>query len=137
MPTRRNKISEIISFTPPTIHKGKEWYIYWRSYNPEKGKLCPQKIMLNFIKSKRMRLQYGQDLILRLYEELRSGWNPFIEPDYQNNITTFGNAAEKYRTFIEKKLKDGIYREDTYTGYLSYLKNLEEYNKPIGSVYFS
>ena len=43
----------------------------------------------------------------------------------------FADVCLSYERTITRYLKDGILREDTYTGYMSYMRNLIKYNSSL------
>jgi integrase len=126
---QKNDLAQIVSYTPPQLHTGKEWYIDWYSFDPLLNKLHRKKVKLNHIKNKVQRRKYAQDLILRIGEQLRTGWNPWIAKENEKSYSTFIEVYEHYNKVLTKKATEGIYREVTYTSYISYLKNLKEYNQ--------
>ena len=70
------------------------------------------------------------DLINRLSEQLRRGWNPWIEREsalsYVRSmmLSIIFSDAEKY-------LDDDIIREATYVEYQSKIRNLKKYNESL------
>jgi len=126
---QKSDLAQIVAYTPPQLHTGKEWYIDWYSFDPLLNKLHRKKIKLNHIKNKVQRRKYANDLILRLGEQLRTGWNPWIAKENGKSYSTFIEVCEHYDKVLTKKAAEGIYREVTYTSYISYLKNLKRYNK--------
>lgn len=77
------------------------------------------------------RRKYAADLIDRLLDKLRQGWSPFIESEGGKAYSTFEETCELYKRRILKYWKDDIIREDTYVCYMSYLRNLQQYNKKL------
>lgn len=75
----------------------------------------------------------------RLSEKLSVGWNPWIEQESSNAYMLFKDVISKYRTFMNKMLKDGRYRQETLKSYSSYLHNMELFNEqkkvPITYIY--
>lgn len=135
MPT----LKEIQGYTPPVLHTGKDWYIDFYAFSPVHGAMRRKKIKLNFIEKITERRKYAKDYMNRLSEKLSLGWNPWIEQEYSNAYMLFKDVISKYRTFINKMLKDGHYRPETYKSYCSYLYNIEQFNErkkvPITYIY--
>lgn len=121
-------LQEIISYTPPQLYTGKEWYIGFMAFDPVLNAMHRKKIKLNKIESITVRRKYAIDLIKRLNGKLQNGWNPWIESENRNSCVTLKEVMDKYRTHIAKMLKDGLYRECTYTTYTSYLRVVEDWN---------
>ena len=63
-------IDEIVSYTPPQLYTGKEWYIGFMAFDPALGKLHRKRIKINHVHggvcAKR---KYAQDLLKRLNEQ--------------------------------------------------------------------
>lgn len=126
---KNSELQEIVSYTLPRLYTGKEWYIGFYSYNPVEQKLKIKRIKLNYIHKNQDRRKYANDLILRLTDKLRRGWNPWIESDHAKAYTTFDDACKCYTRQLDRFLKDGYLREESYVSYQSYLRNLTSYNQ--------
>lgn len=132
-------LKEIQGYTPPVLHTGKDWYIDFYAFNPAYGEMRRKKIKLNFIEKVTERRKYAKDYMNRLSEKLSLGWNPWIEQESSNAYMLFADVISKYRTFMNKMLKDGRYRQETLKSYSSYLHNMELFNEqkkvPITYIY--
>lgn len=124
----RNSRSFILQYTPPRLYTGKEWYVGFYAVDPARNKMRRKKIKLNFIGKASERRTYAAGLIKRLNMQLMNGWNPWVEADNSRAYHTIDDVFMQYRRFVEKMFADNIYREDTYTSYISYLKNVEDWN---------
>lgn len=133
----QSAISELRSFSYPMLHTGKEWYVGFNAFDPALGVMRRKKIKVNSIKSLTQRRRYAAALIHRLTKKLETGWNPWIESENSRAYHLFTDVCEKYRQYITKLFNDGIYREETYAGYLSYLRNMEAWNgsRPVPMTY--
>jgi integrase len=125
-------LQEIVSYTPPRLYEGKEWFIGFMAYDPVAKKMRRKKIKLNYIPRVSVRRKYASDLIKRLNFQLEKGWNPWIETEEGKAYKTFDQTVDHYERHITKLFHDEYYREDTYIAYKSYLKNLVEYNRTLG-----
>ena len=79
---KNQQLQSIISYTPPKLYtgkNGKDWYIGFYSFDPIINKMRLKRIKVNHIKNIRERRKYANDLIIRINEKLRVGYNPFIE----------------------------------------------------------
>lgn len=121
-------IKEIVSFTYPKLYTGVEWYVGFYAFDPAQGKMRRKKIKINHIERIGERRQYANGLIRRIIHKLDQGWNPWIEAENGKAYHTFKDVCENYRKFILKMFTDNIYREDTYTSYISYIRNIEKWN---------
>ncbi|MDR1341536.1 MAG: site-specific integrase [Prevotellaceae bacterium] len=130
---QKKELTQVISYTPPQLYTGKEWYVGWHSYDPVLQAMRRKKIKLNHIKRKIERRTYANDLIIRVYEKLRRGWNPWIATENSKSYAAFADVCEHYGKTITKRAEEGIYRQDTYTSYMSYLRNIKKYNQELKS----
>ena len=125
-------LKEIISYTYPSLYTGKsstaEWYIGFYAFDPAGGKMRRKKIKVNHIKKVADRKKYANSLIHRLTNKLENGWNPWIEAEHGKAYHHFTEVCDTYRKYITKLFNDGVYREDTFIGYASYLRNMEKWN---------
>ena len=136
----KTRIDEIVSYTPPQLYTGKEWYIGFMAFDPALGKLHRKRIKINHVHggvcAKR---KYAQDLLKRLNEQLSQGWNPWIEAEYGKSYNKFEEVCEHYKRYITKLYKDDVFREETFVAYSSFLRNLRQYNEqrdiPITYIY--
>lgn len=129
-PTKQKsaRVKSIIGYTYPELYVGKEWYIGFYAFDPVKNEMHRKKLKINFVKKISDRRKYGESLKRRVALKLESGWNPWIESDNSKAYTTIEEATKHYQRYIEKLLRDNIYREDTFKSYTSYLKQLKEWN---------
>lgn len=125
----RKSLLPILSYTPPRLYTGKEWYVGFYAYDPARNQMRRKKIKLNFIQKVAERRKYAAALMKRLNVQLENGWNPWIEADNSRAYHTMEDVFEQYRRFMDKMFADNIYRKDTYDSYISYLRNIEEWNQ--------
>lgn len=122
-------IDEIISYTPAELRVGKETYVSLYAYDPLSNKLRRKRYKLNHIESPAERKRYGRELCARLNEQLRNGWNPFIEADSGKGYAKFEEAVTDWIRRQERLMRDGVTREATYVEYASKVRNLLKYNR--------
>lgn len=139
MTTRENELNEIKAYTPPRLYTGKEWYIGFNAWDPAQGKMRRKKIKLNHIPRITERRKYANDLIVRLSENLRNGWNPWMAREDSKSYDTLEDAVKHFIRVQKKLVADDIIRPATYTEYESKLRNLLSYNgklkQPITYIY--
>lgn len=66
------------------------------AFDPAKGKMQPKKNQLNHISKIGERRIYAKDLINRLSEQLRRGWNPWIERESALSYVFIDDAIEHF-----------------------------------------
>lgn len=121
-------VNSIVKYRLPVLRETKGCnFIEYYSFNPATGKLARVRIKLNRIQGKLAMRQYAKDLIARLTEKLLAGWSPFVD---ESNVSMkeFSQAVAEYKSYILRLYQDGVYREQTYISYASYLNNFETYN---------
>ena len=129
---KNSMMSEVISYTPPKLYTGKtgkDWYIGFKAFDPVVGDLRLKRIKLNHIEKISDRRKYAADLITRLHNQLRIGWNPWIaQSGDSKGLALLSEVCDRYRKYIDRLFSDGVIRHDTYVGYVSYLRNFLKYN---------
>lgn len=126
---KHSDLQEVIGYTPPQLYVGKEWYVGFMAYDPVLGKLHRKKIKLNYIPKITVRRKYANDLIIRLGEKLKKGWNPWIEAENEKSYCTFEDACQHYEKVLTALFKKTDVEDNTYINYLSFLRNLKKYNQ--------
>ena len=134
-----NTLSEILSYSLPKLHTGKEWYVGFNAFDPLSGKMKRKKIKLNHIEKVAERRKYAAGLITRLLGKLESGWNPWIEVETSKSYESFDVAINVYRQYLDKLLKDDNLRMPTKRCYDSRTNMLIKFNNqrrvPIKYIY--
>lgn len=133
MPKQKQSSSvlNILAYTPPRLYTGVEWYIGFMAFDPSKNQMRRKKIKLNHIPKAGERRAYAKDLINRLSEQLRRGWNPWIERESAKSYVFINDAIEHFFQIQRKYLDDDIIREATFVEYQSKIRNLRKYNESL------
>lgn len=126
--SKSNSLFRVLQYTPPMLFTGKSWYIGFMAFDPAQDCMRRKRIKLNHIKGNKARREYANEVIKRLTSDLRDGWNPWVDIS-DNSYRKFDDAVEHYTTYITKLYNSGYYREETFTGYSSYLRNVVNYNR--------
>ena len=129
----KNPKSEIIDFTPPKRHDGKNSYIDFQMRDPVSGRLKRKKYMLDKYKPGRERDFMAMQIIANIYDQVMRGWNPWVQYPSARGDTLFSQVLYRYRAYINKVVQKKIMSEKTKIDYLSRLKILEEYLEDRGS----
>lgn len=136
--TTLSGVSAARQYTPPVYRQTKNCdFVEFYAYDPELGKMRRKRIKTNRIQGVTKRKNYVRDLIKRLDDQLRHGWNPWIAGD-ASNLVTFVDALSAYEAHVEKMFQSGYFRKETYAGYKSHLNILRGYvenQRPIYYVY--
>ena len=122
-------IDEIISFTYPRLRENDPaWYVEFYAFDPVRGKMRRKRIKINRLATKKQRREYAAGLIIRLYQQLIRGWNPWVEKEFKVAIS-FDDAIKRYVENNKKMYSDGIFRKETYISHESKIKKLVAYNQ--------
>lgn len=138
---RRNGSSlyEVLTYTLPKLHTGKNWYVDFLCFDPLDGKMRRKKYMLDAIPKLSDRKKRAAEIITNCSNRLRSGWNPWAEASNSRQYAKYNEVCELYRKFLQKMTATSVIKPKTQTDYLSRLNMLLEYNKrlplPIAYIY--
>ena len=93
---QKSTIDEIISFTYPRLRENAPaWYVEFYAFDPVRGKMRRKRIKINRLATKKQRREYAAGLIIRLYQQLIRGWNPWVEKEFEVTIS-FDDAIKRY-----------------------------------------
>ena len=128
---KTDSVSEIVSYTYPTLHTGKVWYIDFMAYDPVAQKMKRKKYNVPPIKGTTARKGYASEMIFKLSVKLREGWNPWVTATTKRQYTLYKDVIEWYHLYITKLHKTGSIKTTTLTDYRKRLKVLEEYTSKV------
>lgn len=116
-------------YREPVVTWGKEVFVSFYAFDPEKGVLRRKRVKLNRelarIEGKRAKREYARGVVDRLREELKAGWNPWMQQSDSLVYARWDAVCDHYKTYMAKLLNEGHMRQDTVTGYLSRLHQLQ------------
>ena len=127
-PTPKKLLSskDIIGYTLPRLHTGKDWYVDFYVYDPTIDGLKRKKYMLNKY-GKNERKKIASVLITNLTQLLISGWNPFLNTDKSRGYTTWDVVIKRYTDYTNIAEKKGMLKSKTAVDYRSRLSVLLSY----------
>ena len=132
----RSGVDEAKSYYPPVFRENKAGcYIELYAYNPETAQFQRKRIKINRVKGTTNRRKYAKDLIARITDQLKHGWNPWIARDTEN-LVTFEEGLSRYEAYVEKMHSEGYFRKETYAGYKSNIKILRLYIAKEQPIYY-
>lgn len=117
----------VIDFTFPKLHLGKQSYVDFYIYNPALGRKTRKKYMINSITKKSDRRKYGEMLINRLFNMLIAGWNPYIKSISKRQNTPIKDVFSRYIDYVFAAEKKGVIKPKTAREYRSKLNHVKEY----------
>ena len=121
-------LKEVITYTLPKLHTGKNWYVDFLAYDPVDGKMRRKKFMLDSITKVTDRKKRAVEIIATLTAKLRNGWNPWAEASTERQYARFADVITLYIKYIEKLTANGTFKRKTAYDYQSRMNMLQEYN---------
>ena len=121
-------IKEVVSYTLPKLHTGKNWYVDFTCYDPVDGKMRRKKFMLDSIAKISDRKKRAADIIANATAKLRSGWNPWADACTERQYARFADVTALYLKYIDKLTANGTLKKKTAYDYQSRMNMLQEYN---------
>lgn len=125
-------VYSVSSYSLPKLHEGKKWFVDFLCYDPVEGKMRRKKYHLDGIKGVRERRRRAAELIAEITARLRQGWNCWADVESSRGYTLYDNVVGLYRAYMDKLLKTGAIKLETYRGNLSYLLNFDGWLRSAG-----
>lgn len=107
-PARKNYTpqAEVLGFTYPKLHVGKNWYVDFYAFDPATDSMRRKKYMLDRIGKVSERKRRATEIIESLLKLLRSGWSPLVNASDNRCYTLLSEALDKYDRHLDKLPKD-------------------------------
>lgn len=121
-------LHDVVTYTLPKLHTGKNWYVDFQCYDPVDGRMRRKKFMLDSIEKITERKKQATEIITTVTNRLRSGWNPWAEATTNRQYTKFTEATSLYLKYIEKLTGNNTLKKKTSYDYQSRMNMLLEYN---------
>ena len=118
-----NKV--IYPWTYPTLHKAKRWYVDFYILDPTTNQMRRKKYMLSRYKTAKARREMARQKITWLVDELRNGWNPFVNARTTREFTLWESVFARYKEYLQAAGRKGLLRDKTVYDYQSRVKNFE------------
>lgn len=122
-------ISDIITYTLPKLHTGKNWYVDFKAYDPLEQTMKRKKYMLDGIGKISERKKRAAEIIANLTNRLRTGWNPWADTSNSRQYTPYKDVTKLYYKYLEKLCSTKAIKENTFLDYKKRIKILSEYNE--------
>lgn len=94
------------------------------AFDPDSGKLKRKRIKLNRelkgISGKRAQREFVQGVVDRLRDELKAGWNPWMQQSESLVYVSWHDACERYKAYLSKQLNEHNMRSESVASYMSY-----------------
>lgn len=102
--------------------------VYFYAFDPERGCLRRKRMKLNrelkAIKGKRAQREFVSGVCTRLREELKAGWNPWMEQSNGLVYVSWEEANERYKAYLLKQQNEHNMRSESVASYMSYQRVL-------------
>ncbi|MEL5895065.1 site-specific integrase [Bacteroides sp. GD17] len=121
-------IKDVVTYTLPKLHSGKNWYVDFQCYDPIDGRMRRKKFMLDSITKISERKKRAAEIIANTTNRLRQGWNPWIEATTERLYAQFPEVTSHYIRYIEKLTASNTLKKKTSYDYQSRMNMLLEYN---------
>lgn len=124
-----NVIGRSKEYREPVVVWGKkEVKVSFYAFDPASGVLRRKLVRLNRelknIEGKRAKREYAEGVASRIRDELKAGWNPWMQQSESLVYAKWEDVCDRYKGYIAKLLSEGHMREDTAASYLSRLHQL-------------
>lgn len=134
-----SSLATIVSYTLPTLHTGKNWYVDFTAYDPAEQKMKRKKYMLDGISKITERRKRAADIIATVTARLRSGWNPWADLSNSRQYAKVEDVIKMYAKYLDKLQKAGSIKPNTFTDYNKRLRVLcgymQNHTLPIMYIY--
>jgi integrase len=113
---------------PVVVWGEKEVKVSFYAFDPESGMLKRKLVRLNrelkHIKGKRAKREYAEGVASRIRDELKAGWNPWMQQTDDLVYVRWEDACERYKAYLAKQLNEHNMRPESVASYMSYQRVL-------------
>ena len=85
-------VSELVGYTYPKLHKGKEWYVDFYARDPATNKMKRKKYWITSELRVSEKLRRATEIINVISKQLMEGWNPWVTNDESRGFVHFENG---------------------------------------------
>ena len=100
-----NSLYDVLPYSLPVLHTGKNWYVDFYCFDSVKGALRRKKYCLNKIKKNTDRKARAAEIITSVTARLRSGWNVWVKTESTREHTPFNECLELYKAYLSRSEK--------------------------------
>ena len=116
------KSSDIVGYTPPTLHKGVRWFVDFTSLDPARGLMRRKRYYIKDSLSVSEKKRRASEIMDVLTKQLAQGWNPWVTDDESRGFVYFDNCLERYLDYVDR-----MDRKKTRQSYRSRVNILREF----------
>ncbi len=123
--SKQKTIARSKEYREPVVVWGeKEVKISFYAFDPESGSLKRKLIRLNRelkgIKGKRAKKEYADGVAIRIRDELKGGWNPWMQQSDDLVYVLWTEACDRYKAYLVKQQNEHNMRPESVASYMSY-----------------
>ena len=119
---RNGNCSNIVGYTPPTLHKGVRWFVDFTAWDPARDAMRRKRCYIKESLSVPAKKQRASEIIAALTKLLSQGWNPWVTNDESRGFVLFDNCLEHFSEYVER-----MDRKKTRQDYSSRISVLREF----------
>ena len=95
-------VSELVGYTYPKLHKGKDWYVDFYARDPATNKMKRKKYWITSELRVSEKLRRATEIINVISKQLMEGWNPWVTNDESRGFVHFENCLERYSEYVDR-----------------------------------
>ena len=115
------KSSDLVGYTPPTLHKGVRWFVDFSAYDPARGLMRRKRYYITDNLSISAKKHRAAEIMEVLTKQLCQGWNPWLTNDESRGFVLFENCLERYSEYVDRM--DRKRTRQSYSSKLNILKD--------------
>lgn len=119
---RNGNCSNIVGYTPPTLHKGVRWFVDFTAWDPAQDAMRRKRCYIKDSLSVPAKKHRASEIIAVLTKQLSQGWNPWVTNDESRGFVLFDNCLEHFSEYVER-----MDRKKTRQDYSSRISVLREF----------
>ena len=96
------KSSDLVGYTPPTLHKGVRWFVDFSAYDPARGLMRRKRYYITDHLSISAKKHRAAEIMEVLTKQLCQGWNPWLTNDESRGFVLFENCLERYSKYVDR-----------------------------------
>lgn len=116
---------------PVVVWGEKEVKISFYAFDPESGVLKRKLVRLNRelkgIKGKKAKREYAEGVASRIRDELKAGWNPWMQQSDDLVYVRWEDACDRYKAYLLKQQNEHNMRPESVASYMSYQRVLKRW----------
>lgn len=96
------KSSDLVGYTPPTLHKGVRWFVDFSAYDPARGLMRRKRYYITDNLCVSAKKHRAAEIMEVLTKQLCQGWNPWLTNDESRGFVLFENCLERYSEYVDR-----------------------------------